>query len=55
MGGAPAVGSPVAPLLGRSRVLVGFLIVVSWFQWLWNTRLPELFGLRAISYWQAFR
>lgn len=25
------------------------------FQWLWNITIPELFGLKEIRYWQAFR
>lgn len=24
-------------------------------QWLWNMTIPELFGLKALTYWQAFR
>ncbi len=29
--------------------------VPMFFQFLWNITVPELFGLRAITYWQAFR
>lgn len=25
------------------------------FQFLWNITMPEVFGLKTISYWQAFR
>ena len=32
-------------------VLLGTAI----FQWLWNITMPEVFALREISFWQAFR
>lgn len=41
-------------------VLVGFAIMMVFFvptvfQFLWNITVPEIFGLRTIRYWQAFR
>ena len=30
-------------------------IVIAIFQWLWNITLPDVFGLKQITYWQAFR
>ena len=24
-------------------------------QWLWNITMPDVFGLKVISFWQAFR
>jgi hypothetical protein len=30
-------------------------IVVALFQWLWNITMPDVFGLKHITYWQAFR
>lgn len=32
-------------------VLLGTAI----FQWLWNITMPEVFGLRRIGFWLAFR
>lgn len=32
-----------------------FLIMVAILQWLWNITMPELFGLKFISYWQSLR
>jgi hypothetical protein len=32
-----------------------FVILVAIFQWLWNITMPQVFNLRAITYWQAFR
>ena len=39
-------------------VLLGALIVLASagiLMWLWNMTVPEVFGLRPLSYWQAFR
>lgn len=30
-------------------------IVPGVFMFLWNITMPDVFGLKAISYWQAFR
>lgn len=32
-----------------------FFAVTALFQWLWNLTMPEVFGLKRITYWQAFR
>jgi hypothetical protein len=32
-----------------------FFLLVAVFQWLWNTTMPEAFGLKDIRYWVAFR
>ena len=34
--------------IGALAILFGFVIM-----WLWNWLMPELFGLPALSYWQA--
>jgi hypothetical protein len=37
-------------------VAVGFFFLVTWiFQWLWNITMPQVFNLKEITYWQAFR
>jgi len=36
-------------------VLLLLFIVPAILQWLWNITIPELFGLKEIRYWQAFR
>ena len=36
--------------------IIGFFFVVAAIlQWLWKTTMPEVFRLRSITYWQAFR
>lgn len=32
-----------------------FFAIVALFQWLWNITMPELFELKTLRYWQAFR
>ena len=39
---------------GAIAVLL-FFAVTALFQWLWNLTVPEVFGLKRITYWQAFR
>jgi hypothetical protein len=35
--------------------IIIFVITVFIFQLLWNTTMPQVFGLRQITFWQAFR
>ena len=35
--------------------IVVFFVLVAIFQWLWNITMPQVFNLRMISYWEAFR
>ncbi len=37
----------IAPLL--------FFIAIAIFQWLWNITVPDIFKIRAIGFWEAFR
>ena len=32
-----------------------FFLVVALLQWLWNITMPDVFALKSITYWQAFR
>jgi succinate dehydrogenase hydrophobic anchor subunit len=37
---------------------IGFLIlaiVTVLFRWLWNITMPDVFGLKSLTFWQAFR
>jgi hypothetical protein len=38
-----------------SVVIVLTLLATFIFQWLWNITMPEVFGLREIRFWVAFR
>ncbi|MCT4618752.1 MAG: hypothetical protein N4A62_05125 [Marinisporobacter sp.] len=30
-------------------------IIVILFEWLWNITIPRIFGVREITFWEAFR
>lgn len=35
---------------------IGIFFLVVWlFQYLWNTTMPEVFGVKVITYWQSLR
>lgn len=36
-------------------VVLTAIIVPLIFQMLWNSTIPEIFGLKSLRYWQAFR
>jgi hypothetical protein len=36
-------------------IIVLSLILVGIFKWLWNSTMPQVFNLRRITYWQAFK
>lgn len=41
-----------------SFILLGIalLLLAAWLlKWLWNMTMPQVFGLKVITYWQAFR
>jgi hypothetical protein len=39
--------------LAIALVIVAILVVI--FRWLWNSTLPDVFGVREVSFWQAFK
>ena len=45
---------PVATaLVLAGLVLLGFVLFVLVFRWVWNRTVPAVFGLREITFWQA--
>ncbi len=36
-------------------IVVLLLVLAFLLHWLWNITMPEVFGLKEITYWQAFR
>jgi hypothetical protein len=34
-------------------IVIALLILI--FQWLWNITMPDVFGLKEVTYWQSFR
>jgi hypothetical protein len=42
-------------ILILTTVVLFVFLVPAIFQWLWNITMPQVFGLRPITYWIAFR
>lgn len=53
------MGEPVTTIVGIILGLaVAVILVVIFtfiFRWLWNSTMPDVFGLRAVSFWQALK
>lgn len=45
----------IGGLLGLVIALVLIAIFAVIFQWLWNTTMPEVFGLKTLTFWQAIK
>lgn len=46
----------VAYIAGLVLLVIGLLFLATWIlQWLWNMTMPEVFNLKKITFWQAFR
>ena len=45
----------VGVLVTIAFVLVIFFILIAIFKWLWNITMPDVFGIKEITFWQAFR
>ncbi len=35
--------------------IIGLLILSAILRWLWNATIPEVFGLKAVTFWQAVK
>jgi hypothetical protein len=44
---------PGAVLIGLVVALVALLIFTFIFQWIWNAVIPDVFGIKQITIWQA--
>ncbi|MFP4003938.1 MAG: hypothetical protein ACLFV8_09190 [Alphaproteobacteria bacterium] len=42
-------------LLTIALALVLIVIFTLIFRWLWNTTMPEVFGLKTVTFWQALK
>ncbi len=36
-------------------VLIGLIVTIFILQWLWNTTMPDVFGLKKITYFQTLK
>lgn len=42
-------------VLGLALALILLVIFTFIFRWLWNTTMPEVFGLKTVTFWQALK
>jgi hypothetical protein len=35
--------------------ILAFAVITVILQWLWNTTMPDIFGFKEITFWQALR
>jgi len=40
-------------LIGIGIAIVGFFVFVLVFRWIWNRVVPDVFGFKTITFWQA--
>lgn len=48
-------GTLIGLVVGLIIGLVILAIVTLIFRWLWNTTMPDVFGVKSLTFWQAFR
>ena len=50
-------GSLLLKMIPNIFLIIVLLVVVATvaFKWLWNTTIPQIFGLKEITYWQSLR
>lgn len=55
--GPVAFASKLPLMMGGAIILwvIMLFILSAVLQWLWNMTIPEVFGLKTITFWQAFR
>ena len=48
-------GQALEYVVGIVFVIALVAVLVLIFRWLWNTTMPQVFGIREITFWQAVR
>ncbi|MDK2820762.1 MAG: hypothetical protein PWP31_727 [Clostridia bacterium] len=50
------MGFPFGGVVSFSFLFIALIFIVTGLlQWLWNITMPQVFNLKQITYWQAFR
>src|SRR5262245_5556400 len=52
-GGMRAMDPITTTILFLVGALIGFVVFVLVFRWIWNHTVPAVFGLKEITFWQA--
>lgn len=45
----------IGAVVGLAIALVIIALVTLFFRWIWNMTMPEVFGIKSLTFWQAFR
>lgn len=45
----------MAIIFGAIGAIIALVILSAILRWLWNTTIPELFGLKELTFWQALK
>ncbi len=48
-------GTLIGLVVGIVIGLVILAIITLFFRWLWNSTMPDVFGVGSLSFWQAFK
>jgi hypothetical protein len=51
MDSSTLVGGAIGILI--ALVLIAILVLI--FRWLWNSTMPEVFGIKQLTFWQALK
>jgi len=51
MDSSTLVGGAIGILV--ALVLIAILVLI--FRWLWNSTMPEVFGIKQLTFWQALK
>lgn len=49
------MGIIIGLIVGLVIGLVLISIITLIFRWLWNTTMPDVFGLKSLTFWQALK
>ena len=50
-----AFAAVIGILLGLVFAIILLVIFTLIFRWLWNTTMPDVFGLKKLGFWQALK
>ena len=49
------IATLIGAAVGLAIALVILALITLFFRWIWNMTMPEVFGIKSLTFWQAFR
>lgn len=49
------IATLIGAAVGLAIALAILALVTLFFRWIWNMTMPEIFGNKSLTFWQAFR